>query len=62
MLTPGKQGLKKLTGMKIKVSGAAKDANGNNPIKGITLNAKKHSLVLQNIRLTLKGKAIADLN
>ena len=62
VLTPGKQGLKKLNGMKIKVSGAAKDANGNNPIKGITLNAKKHSLVLQNIRLTLRGKAIADLN
>lgn len=62
VLTPGKQGLKKLNGIKIKVSGAAKDANGNNPVKGITLNARKHSLVLQNIRLSLKGKAVADLN
>ena len=62
VLTPAKQGLKKLNGIKIKVSGAAKDANGNNPIKGITLNARKHSLVLQNIRLSLKGKAVADLN
>ena len=62
VLTPGKQGLKKLNGIKIKVSGAAKDANGNNPVTGITLNARKHSLVLQNIRLSLKGKAVADLN
>lgn len=62
VLTPAKQGLKKLNGVKIKVSGAAKDAEGNNTVKGITLNAKKHSLVLKNIRLTLKGKAIADLN
>ena len=62
VLTPAKQGLKKLNGIKIKVSGAAKDANGNNPVKGITLNARKHSLVLQNIRLSLKGKAVADLN
>ena len=62
VLTPAKQGLKKLNGIKIKVSGAAKDANGNNPVTGITLNARKHSLVLQNIRLSLKGKAVADLN
>ena len=62
VLTPGKQGLKKLNGIKIKVSGAAKDANGINPVTGITLNARKHSLVLQNIRLSLKGKAVADLN
>ncbi|MGN0221411.1 MAG: hypothetical protein ACI4BA_04735 [Prevotella sp.] len=62
VLTPAKQGLKKLNGVKIKVSGSAKDANGNNTVKGITLNAKKHSLVLKNIRLSLKGKAIADLN
>lgn len=62
VLTPAKQGLKKLNGVKIKVSGAAKDAEGNNTVKGITLNAKKHSLVLKNIRLALKGKAIADLN
>ena len=62
VLTPGKQGLKKLNGIKIKVSGAAKDANGNDPVKGITLHARKHSLVLQNIRLSLKGKAVADLN
>ena len=62
VLTPGKQGLKKLNGIKIKVSGAAKDANGKNPVTGITLNARKHSLVLQNIRLSLKGKAVADLN
>lgn len=62
VLTPAKQGLKKLNGIKIKVSGAAKDANGKNPVKGITLNARKHSLVLQNIRLSLKGKAVADLN
>ena len=62
VLTPAKQGLKKLNGIKIKVSGAAKDANGKNPVTGITLNARKHSLVLQNIRLSLKGKAVADLN
>ena len=62
VLTPAKQGLKKLNGIKIKVSGAAKDANGINPVTGITLNARKHSLVLQNIRLSLKGKAVADLN
>ena len=62
VLTPAKGAFEKLNGLKLKVSGAARDAQGNNPVKGITLNANKHSLVLKDIKLSLVGTAVADLN
>ena len=62
VLTPAKGAVEKLNGLKLKVSGAARDAQGNNPVKGITLNANKHSLVLKDIKLSLVGTAVADLN
>ena len=62
VLTPAKGALKKLDGIKFTVSGAAK-AEGDGPaITGQTLNARKHSLVVKNIKIKFVGKAIADLN
>lgn len=61
-LTPTKGALKKLDGLKFTVSGSAKAESEGPTITGQTLNAKKHSLVVKNIKIKFVGKAIADLN
>lgn len=61
-LIPAKGALKSLDGLRLKVSGSAKDPDGNSVVSGVTLNARKHSLVAKDIRVKLVGKAVADLN
>ena len=53
-------GLKKLNGLSYKVLGKA--TNGNTSVKGVTLNAEKHTLKLQDIKIKLVGKVIGDFN
>lgn len=52
--------LRKLDGIQIDVVGKAK--SDGNAVTGITLNAKKHTLKLQDIKVKLVGKVIADFN
>lgn len=52
--------LKKLDGLRIKVQGKA--SYDGQKVTGITLNAERHTLKLENIKLKLVGKIIADLN
>ena len=56
-----KGALKELDGIKFTVTGSAK-TDGKNPIEGITLNASKHTLKLNNIKVKLVGTVIADFN
>ena len=53
-------GLKKLDGLSYKVLGKATD--GNTSVEGITLNAEKHTLKIQDIKIKLVGKIIGDFN
>ena len=48
--------LKAVDGIIFSIEAAASD--GNNAIEGITLNAKKHSLLAKDIKVTLMGKVI----
>ena len=54
------EALKKLDGIRIKVQGKASD--GDQKVTGITLNAERHTLKLEDIKVKLVGKIIADLN
>lgn len=51
--------LKKLDGVVFVVAGAANDSNG--AVTGITLNAEKHTLKVEQIKIKLVGKLIANL-
>ena len=55
-----KGGLKKLDGLSYKVLGKA--SHDGTTVEGITLNAEKHTLKLDNIKIKLVGKVIADFN
>ena len=55
-----KGGLKKLDGLSYKVWGQA--TYEGTSVKGITLNANKHTLKLDNIKIKLVGKVIGDFN
>ena len=50
--------LRSVDGLTFTIEAAAADENGNNPIEGITLNAKNHHLTAKNIKVTVKGKVI----
>ena len=52
--------LKKLDGIRIKVLGKA--SSEGQKVTGITLNAERHTLKLNDIKVKLVGKVIADLN
>ena len=52
---------KKLDGLKVVVSGKAKASDGN-AVTGVVLNAEKHTLKLNDIKIKLVGKVISDLN
>lgn len=52
--------LKKLDGIRIKVLGKA--SSEGQMVTGITLNAERHTLKLNDIKVKLVGKVIADLN
>lgn len=52
---------KKLDGLKVVVSGKAKGERGN-AVTGVVLNAEKHTLKLNDIKIKLVGKVISDLN
>ena len=52
---------KKLDGLKVVVSGKAK-GEGGNTVTGVVLNAEKHTLKLNDIKIKLVGKVISDLN
>ena len=55
-----KNALKNVDGLVFTIAVAASDANKQNPIEGITLNADKHSLLADNIKVTIKGKVVID--
>ena len=57
----GKGAFKRLDGLAFHIEAAA-SADGQNPVVGKTLNARKHSLVAKDIKVTLKGKIIGDFN
>ena len=52
---------KKLDGLKVVVSGKAKGEGGNS-VTGVVLNAEKHTLKLNDIKIKLVGKVIGDFN
>lgn len=52
--------MKKLDGIVFVVSGKANGANG--AVTGITLNAQKHSLKVDEIKIKLVGKLIGNFN
>lgn len=52
----GKNGLKALDGIIFSIEAASSD--GNKSIEGITLNAKKHSMLAKNIKAKIMGKVI----
>lgn len=52
---------KRLDGLKVVVSGKAK-GEGGNAVTGVVLNAEKHTLKLNDIKIKLVGKVISDLN
>lgn len=52
---------KKLDGLKVVVSGKAK-GEGGNAVTGVVLNAEKHTLKLNDIKIKLVGKVIGDFN
>ena len=56
-----KNALKQLDGVVFRLEGSA-IAEGENSITGITLNANKHTLKLDNIKVKLVGKIIGDFN
>lgn len=53
-------GLKKLDGLSYKVLGKA--THDGSTVTGVTLNAEKHTLKLENIKIKLVGKVIGDFN
>lgn len=55
-----KGGLKQLDGLSYKVKGKA--THNGTTVEGITLNANKHTLKLNNIKVKLVGKIIGDFN
>ena len=55
-----KGGLKQLDGLSYKVQGKA--THNGTTVEGITLNANKHTLKLNNIKVKLVGKIIGDFN
>lgn len=55
-----KGGLKQLDGLSYKVQGKA--THNGTMVEGITLNANKHTLKLNNIKVKLVGKIIGDFN
>lgn len=61
-IIPEKGGLKKLDGVKLKISGSAKSENGKPTITGVPLNSKTHNLIADDIVIKLVGTIIADLN
>ena len=56
-----KDALKQLDGLVFRLEGSAA-AEDENSITGITLNAKKHTLKLDNIKVKLVGKIIGNFN
>ena len=55
------QAFKKLNGLRFSVKGKAKSENSS-VVEGVTLNAKKHTLKLTDIKIKLTGKFVYDLN
>lgn len=55
-----KGGLKQLDGLSYKVQGKA--THNGTTVEGVTLNANKHTLKLNNIKVKLVGKIIGDFN
>ena len=55
-----KGSLKKLDGLSYKVLGKA--THDGNTVTGVTLNAEKHTLKLEDIKIKLVGKVIGDFN
>lgn len=56
-----KNSLKQLDGLVFRLEGSAKSANGNK-VTGISLNERKHTLKLSDIKVKIVGKIIGDFN
>lgn len=55
-----KGAMKKLDGIVFVVAGKASD--GNNAVTGITLNANRHTLKVEQLKIKLVGKLIGNFN
>ena len=56
-----KNAFKSLDGLTFRISGSA-STEGKASVTGVTLNAKKHSIKLSNIKVKIVGKVIGDFN
>lgn len=56
-----KGGINKLEGLIFTATGSA-SLDGKEAVTGITLNAKKHNLKVDDLKVTIKGKFVADFN
>lgn len=54
--------LHSLEGLQFRFRATASDANGNNAIVGKTINAKKQTITVKNIKLTKTGKLVGNFN
>lgn len=55
------QAMKRLDGLLLTVAGKASNGQGNS-VTGITLNARKHTLKLTDLKIKMVGKVIGDFN
>lgn len=51
-----------MDGLVLRVSGTATSQDGQGSVVGQTLNARNHSLTARDIKITLKGRIIKDMN
>ncbi len=54
--------LHSLEGLQFRFRATASDTNGNNAIVGKTINAKKQTITVKNIKLTKTGKLVGNFN
>lgn len=54
--------ISRVDGLVLRVSGTATSQDGQGSVVGQTLNARNHSLTARDIKITLKGRIIKDMN
>jgi len=57
-----KGALKQVDGVSFTLEASSKDENGQSPIIGKPLNATQNKLVVHDVKVTIHGRVIADLN
>ena len=54
--------MRKIDGLRLTIQGKAKSDDGTESVTGKTLNAKKHFLIVRDLKIKITGKVIADFN